>query len=177
MSTFYSFQSKGENIVANLSLYNPITATSSIPAVIDIPLEKPILSRASDYKMTIIRFNAPLDSIQSNYDMTGKIFTIRFKTSNNTFTRKISGDNIIGFSVLSFLNAIIQILANLTMDIGQPANRAPYFIWDENTGKFFLIICYIVFAALTGIDISKALQFFMGGLPVVNFLMGSIVYF
>jgi hypothetical protein len=36
---FYTFQSKGENIVANLSLFNPITATNSIPAVIDIALE------------------------------------------------------------------------------------------------------------------------------------------
>jgi hypothetical protein len=50
-------------------------------------------------------------------------------------------------------------------------------MWDENTGKFYLIICHIVFAAITGIDISNDLQFFMGGLPVVNFLMDSIVYF
>jgi hypothetical protein len=55
-----------------------------------------------------------------------------------------------------------------TQDIGQPVNRAPYFIWDENTGKFYLIICHIVFAALVGIDISKVLQFFMGGLLVVK---------
>jgi hypothetical protein len=122
MSTFYTFQSKGENIVANLSLYNPITATSSISAVIDVPLEKPILLKASDYKMTIIRFNAPLDSIQPNYDMTGKTFAIRFKTSNNVFTRSISGDNIVGFSILSFLNTINQLLVYLTTDIGLPAN-------------------------------------------------------
>jgi hypothetical protein len=38
-STYFTFQSKGENVVANLYLFNPISATSSIPAVIDIALE------------------------------------------------------------------------------------------------------------------------------------------
>jgi hypothetical protein len=116
--SFYSFQSKGENIVANLSLFNPITATSSIPAVIDIALEKPILLKASDYKMTILRFNAPLDSIFPNYDMTGRQFSIRFRTtSNNVFTRSISGSNITGFSILNFQDVINQLLVNLTTEI------------------------------------------------------------
>jgi hypothetical protein len=90
-TSFYTFQNKEENIVANLSLFNPISATSSIPAVIDIALEKPILLKASDYKMTILRFNAPLDSIYPNYDMVGKVFSIRFRTATNlVFTRSIS---------------------------------------------------------------------------------------
>jgi hypothetical protein len=32
-----------ENIIANISLYNPVTATQKIPANIDVALEKPIL--------------------------------------------------------------------------------------------------------------------------------------
>jgi hypothetical protein len=69
-------QNKGENIVANLSLFNLISATSSIPAVIDVVFEKPILHKASDYMMTIVRFNAPLNSISPNNDMSERTFAI-----------------------------------------------------------------------------------------------------
>jgi hypothetical protein len=172
MSTFYTFQSKGENIVANLSLYNPITATSSIAAVIDVPLEKPILLKASDYKMTIIRFNAPLDSILPNYDMSGRTFTIRFRAGPNVYTRSISGNNIVAFSILGFLNTINQLLILLTQDLGQPAKLSPYFTWDENTGKFYLVVSFAVGNELTSIDINRDLQFFMGGLPIIQLTDG-----
>jgi hypothetical protein len=69
-------QNKGENIVANLSLFNLISAISSIPAVIDVALEKPILHKASYYMMTIVRFNAPLYSISPNNDMSDRTFGI-----------------------------------------------------------------------------------------------------
>jgi hypothetical protein len=168
MSTFYTFQIKGENIVANLSLFNPITATSSIPAIIDVAIEKPILPKASDYKMTIIRFNAPLDSIIPNYDMSDRTFTIRFRAGPNVYTRSISGSNIVSFSILSFINTVNQLLGLLTQDIGLPAIQSPYFIWDENTGKFYLIVSVHVYNEITSIDINRDLQFFMGGLPVVQ---------
>jgi hypothetical protein len=168
MSTYYTFQVKGENIVAHLSLFNPTTATSGIPAVIDVPLEKPILYKASDYKMTIIRFNAPLDSIFPNYDMSNRIFTIRFVSGPNIHTRSISGSNILGFSILGFLNVLNQLLVILTQDLGQPQNTAPYFTWDENTGKFYLIVSFNVFNELDRIDINPDLQYFMAGLPVIK---------
>jgi hypothetical protein len=166
---FYSFQSKGENIVANLSLFNPITATSSIPAVIDIALEKSILPKASDYKMTILRFNAPLDSIFPNYDMTGREFSIRFRTNTGSvFTRSISGDNITGFSILNFLNVINFLLSNLTVDIGRPSNEAPYFTYDPTTGRFDLVISHPVFTILSAIEIDRDLRYFMAGFPMIK---------
>jgi hypothetical protein len=172
-TSFYSFQSKGENIVANLSLFNPITASSSIPAVIDIALEKPILLKASDYKMTILRFNAPLNSIYPNYDMTGRVFSIRFRTSNGqSFIRSITGDNITGFSILNFLNVINQLLLYLTTDIGRPTNEAPYFTYDTSTGRFDLVICYTVYTNLSTIDINRELRFFMAGFPMVQLTDG-----
>jgi hypothetical protein len=164
---FYTFQSKGENIVANLSLFNPITATTSIPAVIDIALEKPVLPKASDYKMTILRFNAPLDSIFPNYDMSGRELTIRFRTNTGSvFTRSISGDNIVGFSILNFLNVINQLLSILTMDIGRPTNESPYFIYDPTTDRFDLVISHPVFTMLSSIEIDRDLKYFMAGFPL-----------
>jgi hypothetical protein len=166
---FYTFQSKGENIVANLTLFNPITATSSIPAVIDIALEKPILPKASDYKMTILRFNATLDSIFPNYDMTGRQFSIRFRTTTNQFfTRSVSGSNISGFSILNFQDVINQLLVNLTTDIGRPSNEAPYFAYDLSTGRFDLVISHPVFSNLLFIEINRDLRYFMAGLPLLK---------
>jgi hypothetical protein len=168
-TSFYSFQSKGENIVANLSLFNPITATSSIPAVIDIALEKPILLKASDYKMTILRFNAPLNSIFPNYDMTGRTFTIRFRTNTGqVFTRSISGDNIVGFSILNFINVINFLLSILTTDIGRPSNETPYFTYDPSTGRFDLVISHPVFTTLSSIDIDSDMRYFMAGFPMIK---------
>jgi hypothetical protein len=168
MSTYYTFQVKGENIVGNLSLYNPITATSSIAAIIDVPLEKPILHKASDYKMTIIRFNAPLNSIIPNYDMTDRVFIIRFVSGPNVHTRSISGDNIKGFSILGFVTVLNQLLLLLTQDLGQPQNMAPYFTWDENTGKFYLIISIGVKNELDFIDVNRDVHFFMAGFPTIK---------
>jgi hypothetical protein len=45
---------RGENIVANLSLYNPITASSPIPASIDVALEKPILRRCKTFVVRLV---------------------------------------------------------------------------------------------------------------------------
>jgi hypothetical protein len=151
--TYFTFQNKEENIVANLSLFNPIKANSSIPAVIDIALEKPILPKASDYKMTIVRFNAPLNSIPPNYDMSGSTFTIRF----------IRDSNILGFSIANFVGVINTLMQNLASALGS-SNEAPYFIFDENTGKFYLIVSH-TFANNTSIEINKDLHFFMSGLP------------
>jgi hypothetical protein len=99
--------------------------------------------------------------------MTGRIFTIRFRTTNQTFIRSISGSNITGFSILSFLNTINYLLSLLTSDIGSPTNQAPYFTYDPTTGRFDLVISYPVFTNLVSIDINKDLRYFMAGLPMI----------
>jgi hypothetical protein len=50
-------------------------------------------------------------------------------------------------------------------------NGAPYFTFDENTGKFYLIVSH-VFANSTSIEINKDLHFFMSGLPSIELSNG-----
>jgi hypothetical protein len=162
-TTYFTLQNKGENTVANLSLFNPITATSTIPAVIDIALEKPIPPKASDYKKTIVRFNAPLNSISPNYLMSGRTFTILFIRGSNIQTGSVSGSNILGFSIANFIEVINTLMQNLASAL-ESSSGTPYFIFDENTGKFYLIVSH-TFANNTSIEINKDLHFFMSGLP------------
>jgi hypothetical protein len=51
----------GNNVYVNLSLYNPNDAL--IPATIDVSLEKPIVEKADEYKLSVIRFTCPLRTI------------------------------------------------------------------------------------------------------------------
>ncbi|MCS7318162.1 MAG: hypothetical protein NZZ41_07670 [Candidatus Dojkabacteria bacterium] len=174
MTTFYTFQPKGENIVANLSLYNPINSVSNIPASIDIGLEKPILLKCSDYKMTILRFNAPLNNISPTFNMEGKNFSARFRWSTFTLVRTISGSNI-NFSISSFIGAINQLFQLLTNDLFSASGNnndfnpmfPPYIMMDEKTGIFYFVVRYTYVNNNVLIDISKDLQFFISGFPLI----------
>jgi hypothetical protein len=65
MSSDISFYHEGENIYVNLSLYN--NTQNNIPASLDISIEKPIVERADEYKMSIIRFTCFLYNIPRYY--------------------------------------------------------------------------------------------------------------
>jgi hypothetical protein len=105
----------GENIVANLSLFNPIDAYTPIPAVLDVALEKPILNKCSDYKMTILRFYCPLSSIRPNYIIKGRTFVVRLYDGAKYYTRSL---NILGIgqSIYEFLKTINYLFRNAWLD-------------------------------------------------------------
>jgi hypothetical protein len=80
MQRFYFSPSK-ENLIANLSLYNPTNATNKIHANIDVALEKPILRKCSDYKLTILRFQCPLTTIFPPYSLASTEFKVIISTA------------------------------------------------------------------------------------------------
>jgi hypothetical protein len=115
--------------------------------------------------MTIFRFNAPLNSISLNYDMSGRTFTVRFIRGSNIQTGSVSGSNILGFSVVNFIGDINNLMQSLTSALGS-SSEAPYFIFDENTGKFYLIVSHTLMNNAS-IEINKDLHSFMSGLPSI----------
>jgi hypothetical protein len=100
--------------------------------------------------------------------MTDRVFTIRFVSGPNVHTRSISGNNVISFSILGFIDVLNQLLVLLTQDLGQPQNAAPYFTWDENTGKFYLIVSFAITNELDFIDVNRDVHFFMAGFPFIK---------
>jgi hypothetical protein len=74
MSHTLTFNHSQQNITANLTLYNPIDNNRKIPATLDIGLEKPLLLKGKDYKLTVLRFICPLSGVQSPFSLKGKTF-------------------------------------------------------------------------------------------------------
>jgi hypothetical protein len=83
MLNFSSQQPSKENVVVNLSLYNPTNAVNKINARMDVPLEKPILRKMSDYKLTILRFQCPLTTVFPPYNLLGTEFRVTISTATN----------------------------------------------------------------------------------------------
>jgi hypothetical protein len=61
MSNNISFYHERENIYVNLSLYN--NTLKDIPANLEINIEKLIVERADEYRMSVIRFTCPLYNV------------------------------------------------------------------------------------------------------------------
>jgi hypothetical protein len=170
----------GENIVANLSLYNPIDAKEPIPAVLDVPLEKPILDKCSNYKMTILRFNCPLYSIP-RFLIKGQTLIVKYVriTRNNeeyigsqTFIDPVNSIN----EFLSTINSTLINLwqANIVPDYNNPEYYAyPFFIYEPTTQLFSLIYYHKLRSVLQdgspgfGLDIriSPSLYYYFAGMP------------
>jgi hypothetical protein len=79
MSHTLTFNRSQQNITANLTLYKPIDNTNKIPANLDIGLEKPLLPKGKDYKVTVLRFVCPLSSFQPPFSLLGKTFEVIIK--------------------------------------------------------------------------------------------------
>jgi hypothetical protein len=63
--------------------------------------------------MTIVRFNAPLNSISPNNDMSERTFAIWFVSGSSIQTGSVSGSNILGFSIANFVGVINILMQNL----------------------------------------------------------------
>jgi hypothetical protein len=92
MSHTLTFNHSQQNITANLTLYNPIDNNMKIPATLDIGLEKPLLPKGKDYKLTILRFICPLSSVQPPFNLLGKTFEVIIKndSTSNTASQNIN---------------------------------------------------------------------------------------
>jgi hypothetical protein len=107
MQSFTYFQPSKENVVANLSLYNPTDANMKIRARIDVPLEKPILRKCNDYKLTILQFQCPLTSIFPPYSLIGTQFIVEIGT-NLQRHQELSTGNQISLSIQDFLEFLLN---------------------------------------------------------------------
>jgi hypothetical protein len=105
--------------------------------------------------------------------MPGRTFTVRFIRGSNIQSGSVSGSNFLGFSIANFVGVINTLMLNLTNALTGSPSGAPYFIFDENTGKFYLIVSH-TFANNTSIEINEDLHSFMSGLPTI--LLANVFY-
>ena len=139
---------EGENIYVNLSLYNNQDAQNN--AAIDVALEKPIVEKANDYKLSIIRFTCPLTTVP-RYSLNNINFTVDIYYSNvhingwgsatvpNTPLNSIS-------DFISLLNAAFSVAySNFVYYIGEigktlPTGYSPYFLYNPQTRLMAFVV-------------------------------------
>jgi hypothetical protein len=145
MSLQYSISPSKENIAVNLSLYNPVTADKNIPATIDVGLEKPILLKCNDYKLTIVRFQCPLTSVVPPYSVNGKTISLIIRNSSGPILQSVTLNQMVN-SINDFLQIVNNMLAiahntkfgnfNYPYIFFQPENRLFYFVIPTSDGYF-----------------------------------------
>jgi hypothetical protein len=169
MMSFSYQQPSKENVVVNLSLYNPTDAAKKIRARIDVPLEKPILRKMNDYKLTILRFQCPLTTVFPPYNLQETEFQVTISTAFRSETRSVTGGSLSSY-IGDFLEFLLNPLINachsaIFNDIhGADAERPPYVYYQpqERLMHFVVPAEYDGFAS---IFVNRAAYKFISGFP------------
>jgi hypothetical protein len=165
----------GENIVVNLSMFNPFDAPAPIPAVLDVALEKPILDKCSNYKMTILRFHCPLYSIRPNYIIKGQEFVVRL-FDDALYYQASTNVGQIGQSIHEFISTINSLFKTVwnNYSTSHPNNGTsygqPFLTHDPVTDLFSLIVpCYFYFGAYKlDVQVNPTLFYYIAGIPATQ---------
>jgi hypothetical protein len=169
MQNFYVFQPSKENIVANLSLYNPTDSRTKIRARIDVPLEKPILRKCSDYKLTILRFQCPLTTVFPPYNLLGTEFKVTISTAYNQSIQTSTGGTLSSY-IGDFLDFLLNPLlnschANMVSRIpGSSSDRPPY-VYYHPLGKLMYFVVPALYQGVANIIVNRAVYKFISGFP------------
>jgi hypothetical protein len=162
-------QPSKENIVVNLSLYNPTDAGKKIRARIDVPLEKPILRKMSDYKLTILQFQCPLTTVFPPYSLQDTEFPVTISTSTHSETRSSTGRTLssyIGDFLDFLLNPLISAChtAMVTFINGADARRPPY-VYYQPQEKLMHFVVPAEYGGSVNIFVNRAVYKLIGGFP------------
>jgi hypothetical protein len=145
MLNFSYQQPSKENVVVNLSLYNPTDAGKKISARIDVPLEKPILRKMSEYKLTILRFQCPLTTVFPPYNLQGTEFQVTISTAFHSETRSVTGGTLSSY-IGDFLEFLLNPLLNschsaIVFDIhGAEVQRPPYVYYQPQERLMHFVV-------------------------------------
>jgi hypothetical protein len=158
-----------ENIVVNLSLYNPTDAGKKIRARIDVPLEKPILRKMSDYKLTILRFQCPLSTIFPLYSFQGTEFQVTISTATHSETRTSTGGGLTSY-IGDFLDFLLNPLINachsaMTPYINGADARRPPYVYYQPQEKLMHFVVPAEYQQSADIFVNRGIYKFISGFP------------
>jgi hypothetical protein len=160
----------GENIVANIGLYNPIEATKKIRAELDVALEKPILNRCKDYKLTVLRFQCMLTSVKPLFSVYGKVFRLMLRTSFGSNTQTVIGTSSIE-SISDFVEMVNTMLSNAHTAF-LPGPDKPYIYYQPENKLFYLVYPSSYIGMQVDILMNQTLYTYLSGFAadrLVNF--------
>jgi hypothetical protein len=169
MLNFSYHQPSKENVVANLSLYNPTDAGKKIRARIDVPLEKPILRKMSDYKLTILRFQCPLTTVFPPYNLQGTEFQVTISTVTHREIRSVMGGTLSSY-IGDFLEYLLNPLINSCHQAmvgyiaGSDIRRPPYVYYQPHE-KLLHFVVPAEYDHTAYIHVNRAVYKFISGFP------------
>jgi hypothetical protein len=168
MQSFYFSLSK-ENLIANLSLYNPTSATKKIHANIDVALEKSILRKCSDYKLTILRFQCPLTTIFPPYSLASTEFKVTISTATHSETRSGIGGTLSSYigDFLEFdLNPLIKFChEDMVSHITSSSTDRPPYVFYQPQEKLLYFVVPAEYNNVASIFVNRAVYQFISGFP------------
>jgi len=160
----------GENIVANIGLYNPVESSKKIRAELDVALEKPILNRCKDYKLTVLRFQCMLTSVKPLFSVDGKVFRLMLRTINNSNTQTVVATSSIE-SINDFVEMVNSMLS-LAHTAFLPGPDKPYIYYQPENKLFYLVYPSIYITMQVDILMNQTLYTYLSGFAadrLVNF--------
>jgi hypothetical protein len=171
MTTSYEVYHEEENIYINLSLYN--NTLKSIPASIDVNIEKPIVERTNEYKMSIIRFTCPLFNV-SRFFLSDNIFRIAFIYGTPP-TGPFIGTAVPPFNPPQSIYYFVKMLNDVYFQAWNALKTAhpritagaPYFLYDPHTRLFSFVVDK---AAFDGTGANK-IDFYISQISIISFIV------
>jgi hypothetical protein len=136
------FTDDPSNIYVNASLFN--NTDQNIPCQLETTLTQPILQTANKYKMCVVRFDIPLDSVQKSI-MTTVMSTLTFSAglmyNGQTSIATASQQQLSSMNTMTdfvyYLNELINTaFSQLVLALGPMSLQSgytPYFSWDPTT--------------------------------------------
>jgi hypothetical protein len=176
MSHTLTFNHSHQNITANLTLYNLIDNVVKIPATLDIGLEKPLLPKGKDYKLTILRFVCLLSSAQPPFSLKGKRFEITIQ--NNSTTGPANQNITIEVqSISDFVSIVNNLLKSAHQQISNDG-RPPYIYFQSENRLFYLILpeFYLIGPDDLQIYFNETLYNYVSGFPLKDVMIGGQLY-
>jgi hypothetical protein len=166
----FSYQQPSKENVVNLSLYNPTDAGKKISARIDVPLEKPILRKMSDYKLTILRFQCPLTTVFPPYSLQGTEFQVTISTAFRSETRSSTGGGMLSSYIGDFLEFLLNPLISACHSAmvpyinGADARRPPY-VYYQPQEKLMYFVVPAEYQQSVNIFVNRGIYKFISGFP------------
>jgi hypothetical protein len=176
MSHTLTFNHSHQNITANLTLYNPIDNGVKIPATLDIGLEKPLLPKGKDYKVTVLRLVCPLSTVQPPFSLLGKTFEVIIEnnSTSGTASQTISSTVQSISDFVSFVNNLLLTAHEQLYDSGQPL----YIYFKSENRLFYLIVpeFYLISTNNLQIYFNEALYYYVSGFPSKDVTIGGQLF-
>jgi hypothetical protein len=161
-----TFNHSHQNITANLTLYNPIDSMTKIPANLDIGLEKPLLPKSKDYKVTVLRFVCPLSTVSPPFSLKGKTSGY----ASETITTNVQSIS----DFVSIANNLLKTAHGQLYNNGQPL----YIYFQSENQLFYMIVpeFYLIGPDDLQIYFNETLYYYVSGFPAKDVNIGGQLY-